>query len=139
VLAGAPEVGACRLARPSLYVRGATRQRPSSQTTFLGTGFGDSFEDFRGGLRVLQGKGAASTEAGQIAGKALYQALFPHHVAGGRSLHGKEGVYGSSPSEGSTKGQQMAFSARRDHSNSLASLSPRPLPSVAGGRRSWRE
>jgi hypothetical protein len=51
-------------------------------------------------LRVLQGKGGIREETTEIAGKALYQARFPAHPAGGESLHGKEGVDGSSPSEG---------------------------------------
>src|SRR6266542_1088855 len=60
-------------------------------------------------LRVFRGRGAATGENGRIAGKALYQARFPDHVAAGRNLHGKEGVDGSSPSEGSAKNPLTPF------------------------------
>jgi hypothetical protein len=55
---------------------------------------------------------------------------------------GKEGVDGSSPSEGSRKGQQMAFfvasnGTRRDAG--LENLSPRSVPRFASGAKSWLE
>jgi hypothetical protein len=56
-----------------------------------------------------------------------------------QNFHGKEGVDGSSPSEGSAKAQQMGLSRGATPLNSGEILSPRPLPSVAGGGRSWRE
>jgi hypothetical protein len=58
-----------------------------------------------GRLEVLQGNCETSGETSQIAGKARYQAPFPGHIAAGGILHGKEGVDGSSPSEGSSERQ----------------------------------
>ena len=55
-------------------------------------------------------------------------------------VHGKEGVDGSSPSEGFRKGQQMAsLLPRRDTTGSRAplNLSPRPVPSVRARGCSW--
>src|ERR671930_1009220 len=44
-------------------------------------------------------------------------------------LHGKEGVDGSSPSEGSRKGQQMAFFVASRGAVDSKNLSRRPIPS----------
>src|SRR5712692_6958722 len=58
------------------------------------------------------------------------------------AAHGKEGVDGSSPSEGFTKGQQMAFLfPRRSKYIARASLSPSPksVPSIAAALQSWLE
>jgi hypothetical protein len=63
--------------------------------TPLGLGLGDRFGASRGRSGSFKGRGAASGETSRFAGKAHYQAP-------GRSLHGKEGVDGSSPSEGFT-------------------------------------
>src|SRR5215211_2369587 len=70
------------------------------ERSLLGLGPGDRFGDFRGASGPLKGKGATSAKAAQIAGKARFQARFAGHIAARRSLHGKEGVDGSSPSEG---------------------------------------
>jgi hypothetical protein len=66
----------------------------------LGARFWGQVRGSSGRLRVLQGKGAAKRETSQIAGNAPYQARFPYHIEAG---HGKEGVDGSSPSEGFAK------------------------------------
>jgi hypothetical protein len=78
--------------------RGRQQIRASPGARFWGQVRGSS-----GRLRIVQGKGGASGETRQIAGKARYQAPFPGHIAAGRILHGKEGVDGSSPSEGSSR------------------------------------
>ncbi len=70
---------------------------------FLGARFWGQVQGSSGRLGALRGKGAASGETTRIAGKPLYQTRFAHRIAGGRSLHGKEGVDASSPSEGSAK------------------------------------
>ena len=70
---------------------------------FLGARFWGQVRGFSGRLRVLQDKGGTSGETRQIAGKARYEARFPDRIAGGDNLHGKEGVDGSSPSEGLQK------------------------------------
>jgi hypothetical protein len=59
-----------------------------------------------------------------------------------QSLHGKEGVDGSSPSEGFRKGQQMAFllplnDTTRPRPN--RNLSPRLVPNVRARASSWHE
>jgi len=56
-----------------------------------GARFWGQVQRFPGRLGVLQVKGAASGETSPIAGKALYEALFPDHIAAGRSLHGRRG------------------------------------------------
>src|SRR5436190_21769672 len=94
----------------------------------VGTGFGDRFGVSQGGSRVFGG-GAAGEELGRVAGKKRSQALFNGLVADARILHGKEGVDGSSPSEGFTKGQQMACfvaSAAYAHRSTV----PQPVPKV---------
>jgi hypothetical protein len=48
-----------------------------------------------GELRAFKGRvQRANRKSGQIAGKALNQALSRDHIAARRSLHGKEGVDG---------------------------------------------
>jgi len=74
-----------------------------TDTGFPGARFWGQVRVSSGRLRLLQGKGGSSGETSQIAGKARYQAPFPGHIAAGRILHGKEGVDGSSPSEGLRK------------------------------------
>jgi hypothetical protein len=66
----------------------------------LGLGFGDRFEAFRGGSGVRKEGGLHPRETSRAAGKSRRQTAFRDHIAGGRSLNGKEGVDGSSPSEG---------------------------------------
>jgi hypothetical protein len=86
------------------------RLLPPSTTSMgsLGARFWGQVRGFAGRLRTLRGKGAANEKTKRIAGKPHYQALFPDHIAAGRSLHGKEGVDGSSPSEGfDTKSLQI--------------------------------
>ena len=56
--------------------------------------------------------------------------------------HGKEGVDGSSPSEGFSKGQQMAFLLPRRRTyvaRSPLNLSPRSVPNIAVLLQSWLE
>ena len=81
------------------------------RTIALGLGLGDRFGGFPGPLRAPRGDGPAREETSQIAGKAPYQAPSRHRIAAGRSLHGKEGVDGSSPSEGSAKAPQNGASS----------------------------
>src|SRR4029450_533018 len=81
---------------------------PTTSASSPGARFRGQVRGSLGRLRVLQGKSAAEGETSQIAGKALYQARFPHHLTAGRGLHGKEGVDGSSPSEGSAKAPEIA-------------------------------
>jgi hypothetical protein len=76
---------------------------PTTSASSPGARFWGQVRGSLGRLRVLQGKSAAEGETSQIAGKALYQARFPHHLTAGRGLHGREGVDGSSPSEGFKK------------------------------------
>jgi hypothetical protein len=63
--------------------------------------------------------------------------------APGQSLHGKEGVDGSSPSEGFRKGPAngpfLRFRIRRSSPQAPADLSPRPLPGASAALRSWLE
>src|SRR4029450_12861214 len=73
---------------------------PTTSAGSPGARFWGQVRGSLGRLRVLQGKSAAEGETSQIAGKALYQARFPHHLTAGRDLHGKEAVPGSSPGEG---------------------------------------
>src|SRR5262249_25377683 len=58
-------------------------------------------------------------------------------------VHGKEGVDGSSPSEGFTKGQQMALfcclNAIRRTLGPTRNLSPRPVPNIRARAGSWLE
>jgi hypothetical protein len=75
--------------------------RSTTDTGCLGARFWGQVRGSSGLLKVLQGKGGTSGETSQIAGKARNQASFPGHIAARRILHGKEGVDGSSPSEGS--------------------------------------
>src|SRR5512133_207339 len=101
-----------------------------------GARFWGQVRGFSGWLRAAQGKGAASRETSKIAGEAHNQARFRDHVAVGRSLHGKEGVDGSSPSEGSIKGQQMAFfvaSIAYAHWWSIPQPVPKICPQRCGG------
>jgi hypothetical protein len=92
---------------------------------FLGARFWGQVRAYSGRLKALQGEGGTSGETSQIAGKARYQAPFPGRIAAGRILHGKEGVDGSSPSEGFAK-----FPANR-----LVGLSIRPTLITRGHLR----
>ena len=65
-------------------------------------------------------EGVASAETSRIAGKAPNQARFPGHIAADRSLHGKEGVDGLSPSEGSARARKAGLLLSR----SLARSTP---------------
>jgi len=56
--------------------------------------------------------------------------------------HGKEGVDGSSPSEGFTKGPANGFSLPRRHTyiaRASLNLSPRSVPNISGAREFWLE
>ena len=64
---------------------------------------------FSGTFRAHRGRGAACNESRSVAGKSCKQARFLRLPPAARILHGKEGVDGSSPSEGFAKGQQVAF------------------------------
>jgi hypothetical protein len=44
---------------------------------------------------LAEGEDAGSEETTRMAGKARNQAPSQHHIAAGRSLHGKEGVAGT--------------------------------------------
>jgi hypothetical protein len=66
--------------------------------------------------------------------------VVPVHVADARILHGKEGVDGSSPSEGFKRGQQMAFllpKRRTPITRSSLNLSPRSVPNISGALAFW--
>jgi hypothetical protein len=65
----------------------------------LGAGLGDRFEVSRGGSGLFK-KGCVGLKNQRIAAKARQQALFLVGLAVAQILHGKEGVDGSSPSEG---------------------------------------
>jgi hypothetical protein len=117
---------------------------PASTTSggLLGARFWGQVRGFPGRLEVFQGRGRASRETTRIAGKARNQALFRDQIAAGRILHGKEGVDGSSPSEGFTKGQQMAFfvaSIAYEHRSSVPQPVPKICPRHVGALRSWLE
>jgi hypothetical protein len=75
------------------------RQMAPTSTVSLGLGFGDSFEDFRGGSRPFGEEVPPAEELAVLRGKRLASA---RHWPGSKSLklHGKEGVNGSSPLEG---------------------------------------
>jgi hypothetical protein len=67
----------CRRSRSSragsiadLVFQGGTAQRPSSEKVFLGAGFGDRFEVFRGGSGLFRGKGAPGRRTSRIAREA---------------------------------------------------------------------
>jgi hypothetical protein len=66
---------------------------------------------FSGGLKAHQGRGAAGSESRAVAGKSWKQALLVCLPPAARNLHGKEGVDGSSPSEGSAKAPQGGASS----------------------------
>jgi hypothetical protein len=67
---------------------------------FVGTGFGDRFEVFRGGSGCLKERVSLANELAELQGKRDSKRWFPHRVDTGRILHGKEAVPGSSPGEG---------------------------------------
>ena len=58
---------------------------------------------FSGRLKALRGRDASDRRSGVVTGKTPQQALFLSPSPAARILHGKEGVDGSSPSEGSSK------------------------------------
>jgi hypothetical protein len=99
-LAWLPDGAPKRATRRTPGRRSPRLARSTTDTGFLGARFWGQVRGSSGRLKVLQGKGGTSGETSQIAGKARYQAPFPGHIAAGRILHGKEGVDGSSPSEG---------------------------------------
>jgi hypothetical protein len=102
-LAWLPDGAPKRATRRTPGRRSPRLARSTTDTGFLGARFWGQVRGSSGRLKVLQDKGGTSGETSQIAGKARYQAPFPGHIAAGRILHGKEGVDGSSPSEGSSK------------------------------------
>ncbi len=99
----APELVRLLLARePSdLLINAPLLSSPATRTIALGLGFGDRFGGFQGRSGSFKEMVLQSEETKRIAGKARYQAASRHYIAADRSLHGKEGVDGSSPSEGS--------------------------------------
>ena len=58
-------------------------------------------------FRAHRGRGSACNESRSVAGKSCKQARFLRLPPAARILHGKEGVDGSSPSEGSAKAPLM--------------------------------
>jgi hypothetical protein len=91
-------------------------------------------------LRELRGNHAPSGRNGVTASKTRREAAFPDPPAHKENLHGKGGGRRFESVRGlCKKASKMAFSSRRDPLNLRLSLSPRPLPSVAGGCRIWRE
>ncbi len=107
--------------------RGRTHQRDG----FLGTGCGDKFEALRGDSGRSEEEVQRAEEPVGLQAKRADKRLLLHLVAEARFFHGKEGVNGSSPLEGFTKGQQMAFllpEQRTPIARSSLNLSPRSVP-----------
>jgi hypothetical protein len=71
-----------------------------ASTDHLGDRFWGQVWAFPGSPRELHRRGEIPKENGTDAGKGRRQAVFLRSPADGRILHGKEGVDGSSPSEG---------------------------------------
>jgi hypothetical protein len=89
---------------------GARPRRPSADarplpswttgTDSLGARFWGQVRGLSGRLRVPSREGCDNERNPPNPGKALYQAHLRNGITAGRILHGKEGVDGSSPSEG---------------------------------------
>jgi hypothetical protein len=77
-----------------------SRQSARSVRTRLGLGSGDRFEAFRDGSGPFKGRVLDAKKPARLRGKRAAKRPSSDHIAAGRSLHGKEGVDGSSPSEG---------------------------------------
>jgi len=99
----------------------------------LGTGWGFSRK-----LQDIRGRDRLALNC-RICGRKLARKANRPHKAEVRILHGKEGVDGSSPSEGSRKGQQMAFfvaSTRDAGSPSRPQPVPKTRPRIIAGIQS---
>jgi hypothetical protein len=90
-------------ALPNLVRQGETARALS----FLGTRFWGQVRGGSGELKGLRGRGVSGRPNGVIAGKTRREARLLRLAAVARNLHGKEGVDGSSPSEGSAKAPQI--------------------------------
>src|SRR5262249_21215301 len=114
----------------------------TATTDSVGLGSGDRFRAVRGGSALFRRRGATSGETSRIAGKAHDQCV-PRYVAPARrSLHGKEGVDGSSPSEGFEKASKWPFLLpRRGTTGSRSTRNcPQDLsPKVRARASSWLE
>src|SRR5882672_12110520 len=96
----------------------APRHGPQ-QRRLLGLGSGDRSGAFRGGSGSLERTAQQEKNQPRSRQSAL-PSLVPNHVAARRSLHGKEGVNGSSPLEGFRK--FLLFSSFFVASETVASL-----------------
>ena len=97
---------------------------------------------FSGLLRESQGKDGRGARSGLDTGKTRREARLLQPADAPRNLHGKEGVNGSSPLEGFTKGQQMAFfvaSAQDSMSLSLPPCVPKTCPQIGMTPATWLE
>ena len=74
----------------------------------LGTGPGDRLEASRAAPGAFEEGVQLVGRHAPIAGKSRREANFRALAVAGRNLHGKEGVDGSSPSEGSAKAAEIA-------------------------------
>jgi hypothetical protein len=81
--------------------------------TLLGLGFGDRFEAPRGGSGVFDGRVLQAANQPNCRESSLLTAL-PGAHSSGKILHGKEGVDGSSPSEGLQNPRLRGFSVQDD-------------------------
>jgi hypothetical protein len=86
-----PEPAQRRLADP--------RRRPAGGS--VGARFWGQVRGFSGRLRALEGRLEQGEKTTELQGKRSNQAHLRDRIEAGRILHGKEGVDGSSPSEGS--------------------------------------
>jgi hypothetical protein len=95
-------------------------------TSALGIGFGDRFAGSEGRSGSFKEMVQQAEKPAELQGKARYQAPSRHRIAADRSLHGKEGVDGSSPSEGLYKSPANGL---------MLSSVPTQFGLVAGTRR----
>jgi hypothetical protein len=94
-------------------VKPVTRDLPGQRLSVRGgnpgTGLGDRFKCFRGGSGLFEKGVQLAVEAAVLQRKDVAERRSCTTYPESPILHGKEGVNGSSPLEGFTKGQQMAF------------------------------
>src|SRR5215207_1935936 len=104
-----------------------------------GTGCKPVGSAFRGSNPLAPTSQFASPPRAATGARLSATALLAQQV---EHLHGKEGVDGSSPSEGFVKGQQMAFFVPRSRTRiarGSPNLSPRSVPNISGVRELWLE
>jgi hypothetical protein len=111
---------------------------PTTSAVTLGLGSGDRFEGRQGGSGSIKEGVPLGRKPAELRGKRSTKRDSRSHSRRAQP-HGKEGVDGSSPSEGFTKGQQSASFVAFRGARRPENLSPRSVPKRRSTSKLWLE